>query len=148
MNRIQELLERYWQCETSIEEEKELRAYFSGGTIPEDMASYLPLFDWKEQQAGMILEKEPQLPKEKKTRMTFYSLLKVAAVILIFLSLGIGIQTHYQQDKKIDQILSESFTDPQEAVRETEEIVAKVSSLLRQIEEQNKQKADSLLIHE
>lgn len=148
MNRIQELLERYWQCESSIEEERELRRYFSGGSIPEGMASYQPLFDWKEQQTALVSEKALSLPKEKKTQISFYSLLKVAAVVLIFLSLGIGIQTHYQQDKKIDQILSETFTDPQEAVKETEEIVAKVSSLLRQIEEQNKQKTDSLLIHE
>ena len=28
---IEQLLERYWQCETSVEEESELRAFFSKG---------------------------------------------------------------------------------------------------------------------
>lgn len=148
MDRIQELLERYWQCETSVEEERELRGYFSRGDIPLDAAGYQALFDWKEKNAGLVFEKEPELPKMKRMDFSFYSLMKAAAVVLIFLSIGIGINTHYQQDKKIDQMLSESFTDPHEAVRETEEIVAKVSSLLRQIEEQSKQTTDSLVVHE
>ena len=32
---IEQLLERYWQCETSLEEEAQLRAFFNGSDVPE-----------------------------------------------------------------------------------------------------------------
>ena len=31
---IEQLLEKYWSCETSLEEEKQLREYFRGEDIP------------------------------------------------------------------------------------------------------------------
>ena len=40
---IEQLLERYWQCETSLEEESELRAFFSEGEIPAHLLQYRDL---------------------------------------------------------------------------------------------------------
>ena len=31
----EDLLRKYWNCETSLEEEKQLREYFGGENIPE-----------------------------------------------------------------------------------------------------------------
>jgi hypothetical protein len=42
--RIEELLNRYWNCETSLEEEAQLREYFQGGTIPEEHKEAAALF--------------------------------------------------------------------------------------------------------
>lgn len=38
---IEQLLERYWKCETSLEEEAQLRAYFAeAGNIPAHLLRY------------------------------------------------------------------------------------------------------------
>ena len=41
---IEQLLERYWQCETSLEDEAELRAFFSGSDVPKHLLRYKDLF--------------------------------------------------------------------------------------------------------
>jgi hypothetical protein len=43
-NQIGDLLERYWKCETSLEEEQALRSYFQGDHIPADMQEAARLF--------------------------------------------------------------------------------------------------------
>lgn len=42
--KIDELLNRYFEGETSREEERELRRYFTEGDVREDLAMYRPLF--------------------------------------------------------------------------------------------------------
>ena len=50
---IKELWERYWQCETSTEEEAELRAFFRMTDAPEE---------WRQQKAWFsFLEKEKKI---------------------------------------------------------------------------------------
>lgn len=41
---IEQLLSRYWECETSLEEEQILRAFFCQKDVPEYLAKYAPLF--------------------------------------------------------------------------------------------------------
>lgn len=41
---IEQLLKRYWQCETSLEEEQILRAFFFQKDVPAHLADYAPLF--------------------------------------------------------------------------------------------------------
>ncbi|HON19617.1 MAG TPA: hypothetical protein PK990_10695, partial [Salinivirgaceae bacterium] len=53
---IRFLLNKYWNCETSVEEEKQLQNFFSGKDIPEDLQKYAPLFkDYKESQLSIRL---------------------------------------------------------------------------------------------
>ena len=56
MNRISEptarqLLERYFAGESSLREEQQLHAFFSAGTVAEDLRPYAPLFAYWEQAA-------------------------------------------------------------------------------------------------
>ena len=41
---LEELLERYFDGETSAAEEKQIRAFFASGEVPEHLAAYAPLF--------------------------------------------------------------------------------------------------------
>jgi hypothetical protein len=43
-NRIELLLKKYWGCETSLEEEKQLRDYFQGNDIPDQWKETASLF--------------------------------------------------------------------------------------------------------
>jgi hypothetical protein len=43
---IEQLLERYWACETTLQEEAILRAFFSQEEIPEGLRKYQALFTY------------------------------------------------------------------------------------------------------
>src|SRR6266850_3154531 len=49
-NPIGQLLEKYWNCETSLEEEQQLREYFRGDNIPRQWKEASELFRYFEQQ--------------------------------------------------------------------------------------------------
>ena len=52
---IEQLLERYWQCETSLEDEAELRAFFSGSDVPKHLLRYKDLFVYQQLQQEVHL---------------------------------------------------------------------------------------------
>ena len=78
---IEQLLERYWQCETSLEEEAQLRAFFNGSDVPEHLLRYKDLFVYQ------------QLQQE-------VGLFKAAAVVAVVLSLGNVMQHSFYSDIK------------------------------------------------
>ena len=41
---IEQLLERYWQCETTLQEEAILHTFFSQEDVPAELQQYTPLF--------------------------------------------------------------------------------------------------------
>ena len=41
---IEQLLERYWEGETTLQEESILRTFFSQPEVPENLRKYQPLF--------------------------------------------------------------------------------------------------------
>ena len=57
---IEQLMERYWQGETTLWEEDILRAFFSQPDIPEHLRKYQPLF---------VLEKEEPLGDDFDARI-------------------------------------------------------------------------------
>lgn len=46
---IEQLLDRYWACETSTEEEQILRSFFSQPDVPVELARYKALFQYEKQ---------------------------------------------------------------------------------------------------
>lgn len=94
---IEQLLERYWQGETTLQEENILRSFFSQLDIPEHLQKYKALFTYEKEEAlgddfdtrilEMIGEGEP-----KAKTVTLISrltpLFKAAAVVAIVLTLG------------------------------------------------------------
>ena len=96
---IEQLLERYWNAETTLEEENILRAFFCQKDIPAEMESLRPLFtanaeeslddDFDDRILAMIDEK-PQTEKARRVTLTqrLMPLFKAAAVVAIILTLG------------------------------------------------------------
>jgi hypothetical protein len=140
------LLEKYWNCETSIEEEQYLKAFFSGNEIPVEAEKYRPLFDWKKEKSQIKGDKKWEALFVKRPVIHFYSLLKIAASVLLVLTIGIGIYTHYEQEKFMDKVFSETYTDPEDALRETKNVIEKVSEVLILAKDKQMEKArlDSL----
>jgi len=140
------LLEKYWTMNTSLEEELSLKTYFSEDSIPEELKKYQPLFLWKQKQLQLTGNKILKSGFKKPFNIQFYSFLKIAASILLILTLGIGFYTHYQQEKYLDRIFTETYSDPEDALRETKNVIGKVSSVLNLAKDKQEelQKLDSL----
>ena len=60
---IEQLLERYWACETSLQEEQILRTFFQQEDVPAHLMPYKSVFDVQQEQA------EPTLNEDFDARM-------------------------------------------------------------------------------
>lgn len=109
---IEQLLERYWQCETSLEEEAQLRAFFSGSNVPRHLLRYKDLFVYQQFQQEEHLGEDfdarvlaqIEVPVVKAKRLTLAArlmpLFKAAAVVAVVLSLGNTMQHSFFADVK------------------------------------------------
>ena len=52
---IEQLLERYWECETTPQEERILKAFFSQEQVPAQLQRYKSLFVYEQEQAQLHL---------------------------------------------------------------------------------------------
>jgi hypothetical protein len=146
IEQIKRLLEKYWAGDTSLEEEMALKTFFSSDSIPEELKKYQPLFLWKSKQ--LQLKGTPALKTgfKKPVSIQWYSFLKIAASVLLIVALGIGFYTHYQQEKYMDKIFSETYSDPEDALKETKIAIGKISSALNLAKDRQEelQKVDSM----
>ena len=105
---IEQLLERYWNAETSMEEESILRSFFSQENIPAEMEQWRSLFvadepklsdDFDARILAMIGE-EAQSVKAKEVKLTqrLMPLFKAAAVVAIILTLGGALQAPWDNN--------------------------------------------------
>ena len=108
---INQLLERYWKCETSLEEEGILRAFFSQDNIPAELKRYQPLFlyeakepagdvlgkEFDEKILSMVREDEPVKAKVITMAQRLKPLFKAAAVVTIVLTLGNAMQVPFER---------------------------------------------------
>ncbi|MBR1389066.1 MAG: pyruvate ferredoxin oxidoreductase [Prevotella sp.] len=94
---IEQLLERYWQGETTLQEEGILRAFFSQPDIPEHLQAYRELFTFEKEEVlddefdKRILEMiDESVPKTKTVTLVsrLKPLFKAAAIVAIILTLG------------------------------------------------------------
>lgn len=97
---IEQLLENYWNCETSPEEEQILRSFFSQKDVPVHLLKYKELFAYEQASAkeelgedfdSKILAKiEKPVVKAKVVRFRerIAPIFKAAAVIAIILTIG------------------------------------------------------------
>ena len=140
-NRIDDLLEKYWECETSIEEEKELRTYFNKSEYDKKYADVAPLFKYyeREQKIGgldsffdqrILAEIENVQPKSKKKEGSiialFGNIAKVAAVGLILVTAGYFIKEELSKEE-MKPYVSDTFEDPEKAFEETKKALQMIS---------------------
>ncbi len=110
---IEQLLERYWNCETSLQEEEILRTFFSQKDVPVCLLKYKDLFCYEQSETKTdvldddfdarmmaLVEEEPKPVKVRKMKFTqsLMPLFKAAAIVAIFLTLGNAAQVAFRQD--------------------------------------------------
>jgi hypothetical protein len=135
LQRIEKLIRKYESGETSMQEEKVLHDFFSNNEVPVHLANYKKLFSFFDTSKSELLEdvgfddmimKEiakselTMNPKGKSYRL--YTMISVAASILIFISVGIYFQSGTQQIH-----FEDTYDNPELAYAETKKILMLVS---------------------
>lgn len=114
---IEQLLERYWRCETSLQEEEILRLFFSQEEVPTNLVPYKDLFIYEQEQKETdilgddfnqkILEKangdQPVKARTITMRKRLMPLFKAAAVVAILLTLQNALQETFTSTTPSDQ---------------------------------------------
>ena len=141
---IENLLEKYWACETSIVEEKELKAFFSSNQVPEHLKETAALFKYydaesNQKKLGTDFDNEvlegigndyaSKETKEAKVVQWFNNYAKVAAVILIVITLSFVVtRTLNREQEKIEVAQSDTYEDPEDAFEETKKALLLIST--------------------
>lgn len=98
---IEQLIERYFTCETTQQEEQILRSFFSQGDVPSNLSEYADLFRYESSESDVHLgddfdAKMMELVERKSgmknnvvsIRGKFTPLFKAAAIVAIVLTIG------------------------------------------------------------
>ncbi|MDQ1167281.1 hypothetical protein [Flavobacterium sp. SORGH_AS_0622] len=126
LNKIENLLEKYFQGETTIAEEKELREYFSSPNVAQHLEQYKSMFGYfslaKEQKSTY------EIPLQTKKRNVAWLSIAASAVIL----LGIGTYYFASEQSTTTAVASKTelgtYDDPEEALKATQKALALLSN--------------------
>lgn len=109
---INQLLERYWQCETTLEEEQILRSFFSQLNVPRELERYRSLFvyeqtepkadrlgdDFDERLMSAIGQPDKVQARRITMKQRLTPLYKAAAAVAIVLTLSNAAQFSFRND--------------------------------------------------
>ena len=141
--RIYTLLEKYWNCETSVSEERELQAFFNFGNVPADLLQFVPVFAYKQKQQTISLSddfdrkleasiRKADRQKQYITIKIFGPFLRIAASIILIAGIGISV---YFFAKQNNQVFAETYNDPNAALEQATSALEKLSLALQATEE-------------
>ena len=146
---IYKLIDKYWRCETSIEEEIQLQYFFRRKDIPEDLKQFQPLFAFKNSekmkclspQFDEKLNKTIQSSLKQKNR---YLTIKIFAPTLkwavsAFLIITLGTSIYLIAEKRNSHYYAETYNDPDAATKYATFALDKLSEALNEGENASKQ---------
>jgi hypothetical protein len=129
---IKEILHRYFEAETTLEEEKLLAAYFNSGHVNDELKDFIPYFGGitelieknndsaiEDDVMSYILEQETQ--EKSKYRWLWQTVTGIAASVIIILS---GYLIYQNQNKSF----KDTFTNPEEACMYAKQTLQYVSA--------------------
>lgn|SRR6187551_3854046 len=130
----QNLLDKYWNAETSSQEEEQLRQHPEGMSAAE--AAYFSMItEARKQKSKLTIEdikaynERNAAPVQAKVIRPLFRWVASAAAVLVFAAAGTGLWQYSQQTTQSAQ-MAETFDDPYEAYEEVKEALAFVSAKL------------------
>lgn len=132
---VAQLLEKYWNCETSLEEEQQLRDYFRGDVAPE-LKDTAELFRYFQSERGKTLDETFDRDLIRKIRkqerkgkvvhmLSTVQLARIAAGVLVVVAatflIGREVRKNYPAD------VADTYSDPKLALEETKKALMMIS---------------------
>lgn len=122
LNRIEKLLENYFQGETNLTEEQELKNYFASGNVAPNLKQYQSMFGYFSEVKNEKFTKEIVIQNKKKNTVW----LSIAASVTILLGVGVFSYLNMETKNKTTGELG-TYDDPEVAFRETQKALNMVS---------------------
>lgn len=140
--KLDELLNRYWNCETSLEEEEHLRNYFRGNVLSDrhkETAALFRYYDAQKKKALSDIEFASELrnkirPNHGRVRRLVYNSLRIAAGIAVLVVAVWFVRTEIRQSDP--QPVEDTYDDPRMAFEETKKALKMISKSFGTAEEQ------------
>jgi len=124
-NKIEDILEKYFQGETSIAEENQLKEYFASSNVAQHLEQYKPMFGYFSQ----VKEQKSTQEIPLKTNKRNVAWLSIAASVVVLLSVG---TYFYVSEKTTPPVVAQSelgtYDDPEEALAATQKALALLSN--------------------
>lgn len=135
---INRLLDLYWEGETSIAQEAELRAYFNGDDVATDHAAYTSMFVHFSKQRALTTDLDVEqvlasIAEPKTSIFRLFSVKRYSMGIAAALTLMLSVTTVMNlQTTKSNVVVLDEAHETEEALRVTKEALALLSSKLDQ----------------
>jgi hypothetical protein len=126
LNKIELLIEKYFQGETSIAEENELRTYFSSLNVAQHLEQYKPLFGYLSLAADQNFAPEISLLPKSRDKKHNVAWLSIAASVVVLMGIGTYVYYNYE-DANGKQDLG-TYDDPEVAFKQTQKALALLSN--------------------
>lgn len=140
---IEHLLNKYFEGETSLAEERQLHDFFSGDSVPPHLKVYAPLFLWSKEAAGdgitskdfdtvvtgRLKDTARPTPKRLHLRFHWYMIPAAAAVIFILVALFMPAEK-VPLMRLFSSKMTDTFDNPKEAYAATVKALLMVSEKL------------------
>lgn len=143
---MNELLNKYWSCETTLEEEQQLREYFRERDIPEEWKELAVLFRYFEENKKKslsdisfdrrVMEKVHVPAKQGKMVKLLFNSMRIAAGLAVVLVATWFIRTEVR--KSTPQEVVDTYDDPKLAFEETKKALMMISKSFGTAEEHAK----------
>ena len=129
LDRIEKLVEKYFEGETSIAEEKELKIYFSSTDVAQHLKQYQSIFGYFSKAKQEELKTElPIVTKIHNKKRNVVVWLSIAASVVVML--GVGTLMYLDSDDSYQFVSCNSQDDPEKVLLETQKALALVSEKL------------------
>ncbi len=129
--RIRTLTDRFLEGETTLEEERELYAFYRSEEVPDDLLSLRPLFVGLEE---IRLETPSITPKKKMGDWRKWVM--IAASVLVLFLLGGSFLWQQQQNECVAYVYGERVTDRDVIMQELERSIGTMTEGQNDIENQ------------
>lgn len=124
LNKIEILLEKYFDGETNSKDEKELRNYFSSPNVLPHLEQYKPLFGYFS--SALTQKIEHKIPVASNFQVKNRNLTWVSIAASVVIMLGVGSYVYFG-NKTVDQDLG-TYNNPEVALKETQRALAMLST--------------------
>lgn len=137
-NKIRELLDRYWDGTSTLEEEEALRSFFSReiADLPADLKEAQPLFSYFAAEADIPMPVFPdieiavtQAPVRPVKQLVWQHWMKYAAMFLVAVGIGYAVRQAQirQQQVMVAMVEQDTFDDPEKAFAVTQQALKLLS---------------------
>jgi len=135
---IGQLLEKYWNCETTLEDEQILRSYFNGPDVPDQLKDAAELFRFFEGERQRTLDsnfdhsvmrtvKKTERQAKVISMVQWTRMARIAAGIAVVAVAGYFIRNEVMKSKDQAQLMEDTFSDPKDALEETKKALMMIS---------------------